>query len=148
MLMMSPAGYLHQKPPCQNKFRAIEMAMRLSKACDITGIVSIACAHHGCFAPNSVANLAHGEQQKNVDWAFLQALKTTNLDVRQGVMLIYDIACQYTIHLQNRIGHLLLDGLNINSAIGQFHVHGHKDICLFGYSTSFIPGPVLWRERF
>jgi len=116
------------------------MAMRLSKAWDITGIMSIACAHHGCFAPNSVANLARGEQQKNVDWAFLQALKTTNLDVRQRVMLIYDIACQYTIHLQDRIRHLLLDGLNINSAIGQFHVHGHKDICLFRYSTSFIPG--------
>ena len=55
------------------------------------------------------------------------------------VMLIYDIACQYTIQLQDRIRHLLPDGLNIDSDIGQFHVHGHKDICLFRYLTSFIP---------
>ncbi|KAF8799516.1 hypothetical protein BYT27DRAFT_7263821 [Phlegmacium glaucopus] len=95
------------KAPCENQFRAIEMSMLLSKACDITGIVAIACARHGCFAPNSVANLFRGEQQKNVDWAFLQALKTTTVHERQGVMIIYDIACQYIIHLQERIGHLL-----------------------------------------
>jgi hypothetical protein len=116
------------------------MSMMMSKACDVTGIAAIACARHGCFAPNSVANLFRGEQQKNVDWAFLQALKTTNIDIRQGAMLIYDIACQYIIHLHDRIGHLLPPGLDIDSAIGLFHVHGHKDICFFRYATSFIPG--------
>lgn len=114
--------------------------MLLSKACDLTGVVAIACARHGCFAPNSVANLFRGEQQKNVDWAFLQALKTTHVDVSQGAMIIYDIACQYIVHLQARIGHLLPEGLTIDSAIGLFHVHGHKDICFFRYATSFIPG--------
>jgi hypothetical protein len=129
-----------QKAPCENTFRAIEMAMLQSKACDVTGIVAIACARHGCFAPNSVANLFRGEQQKNVDWAFLQALKTTKVHDRQGAMLIYDIACQYMVHLRDRIGHLLPAGLDIDSAIGLFHVHGHKDICFFRYATSFIPG--------
>lgn len=132
-----------QKAPCENHFRAIEMAMLLSKACDLTGVVAIACARHGCFAPNSVANLFHGEQQKNVDWAFLQALKTTHVDPRQGAMIIYDIACQYIVHLQDRIGHLLPEGLTIDSAIGLFHVHGHKDICFFRYATSFIPGAAV-----
>jgi Kyakuja-Dileera-Zisupton transposase len=116
------------------------MGMLLSKACDITGIVAVACARHGCFAPNSVANLFRGEQQKNVDWSLLQALKTTNVDDRQGVMIIYDIACQYIIHLQDRIGHLLPAGLTIDAAIGLFHVHGHKDSCFFRFATSFIPG--------
>ena len=78
------------------------MAMLLSKACDVTGIVAIACARHGCFAPNSVANLFRGEQQKNVDWAFLQALKTTKVAERQGAMLIYDIACQGTMARSKR----------------------------------------------
>jgi len=117
--------------------------MLLSKACDLTGVVAIACARHGCFAPNSVANLFHGEQQKNVDWAFLQALNTTHVDPRQGAMIIYDIACQYIVHLQDRIGHLLPEGLIIDSAIGLFHVHGHKDICFFRYATSFIPGAAV-----
>lgn len=129
-----------QKAPCENTFKAIEMAMLQSKACNVTGIAAIACAWHGCFAPNSVANLFHGEQQKNVDWVFLQAIKTTKVQDRQGAMLIYDIACQYMVHLWDHIGHLLPAGLDIDSAIGLFHVHGHKDICFFRYATLFIPG--------
>jgi len=116
------------------------MAMLQSKACDVTGIVAIACARHGCFAPNSVANLYRGEQQKNVDWGLINAIKTTHIDPRQGVLLIYDIACQYIVHLRDRIGHLLPPDLDIDAAIGLFHVHGHKDSCFFRYATSFIPG--------
>ena len=111
-----------------------------SKACDVTGIVAIACAWHGCFAPNSISDLYRGEQQKNVDWALLQALKTTNIDSDQGAMLIYNIACQYYIHLQERIGHMLPVGLKLDCAIGLFHVHGHKEQCFFRYATTFIPG--------
>lgn len=114
--------------------------MLSSKACDVTGIIAVACARHGCFAPNSIADLFRGEQQKNVDWVLLQALKTTNIDAEQGAMLIYDIACQYFVHLKDRIGTLLPDGMTLDSAIGLFHVHGHKEECFFRYATSFIPG--------
>jgi hypothetical protein len=112
-----------------------------SKACDVTGVVAIACARHGCFALNSIADLFKGEGQKNVDWVLLQALARTNVDPEfQSVMLIYDIACQYFVHLQDRIGHLLPAGLTLDCAIGMFHVHGHKEECFFRYATSFIPG--------
>ena len=114
--------------------------MMRSKACDITGIVAVACARHGCFAPNSIVNLFRGEQQKNVDYSFLQALKTTNVDPEQNVMFIYDIACQYSIHLLDRIGDKLPPGLVVDRAIGMFHVHGHKEECFFRYAPSFIPG--------
>ena len=117
--------------------------MLLSKACNLIGIVVIAYARHGCFAPNSVANLFRGEQQKNIDWAFLQALKTTHVDPQQGIMLIYDIACQYMVHLKDRIRHLWLTGLTVDGAIGLFHVHGHKDVCFFRFATSFILGAVV-----
>ncbi|KAF8798363.1 hypothetical protein BYT27DRAFT_7264931 [Phlegmacium glaucopus] len=128
------------KAPCENQFRVIEQAMLFSKACDITGIVAVACARHGCFAPNSIVNLFRGEQQKNIDYSFLQTLKTTNVNPAQGTMLVYDIACQYFIHLQQRISHLLPAGLHIDRAIGLFHIHGHKDDCFFRYAPSFIPG--------
>lgn len=52
---------------------------------------------------------------------------------------MYDIACQYCVHLRERIGHLLPRALNIDRAIGLFHVHGHKDQCFFRYSPAFIP---------
>ena len=117
--------------------------MRFLKGCDINGIIAIACARHGCFAPNSVGNLPAGEQQKNVGWGFLRTLITTHVDVRQHVLLIYDIVCQYIIYLSIRIGHLLPPGLIINTAIGLFHVHGHKDQCFFRYATTFIPGAAI-----
>ena len=114
--------------------------MLTSKTCDLTGIVAIACAWHGCFAPNSIADLSKGEQQKNINWVLLQALKHTNVDPAQSAMLIYDIACQYFVHLKDRIEHLLLTGLTLDWAIGLFHVHSHKEECYFQYATSFIPG--------
>src|SRR5882757_8327530 len=111
-----------------------------SKVCDITGIVAIACARHGSFAPNSIVGLTRGEQQKHVDWALLEALRTTGVDADQGLTLYYDIMCQYWIYLRQRIGHLLPAGLDIDRAIGLFHVHGHKAECFYRFASSFIPG--------
>ena len=115
-------------------------ALLASSACDITGKVAFACARHGCYAPNSLVDLFKGEQQKNVDYAFLQALRTTHVAPEQGVTIIYDIACQYMVYLKDRIGHRLDPNLEIDGAIGLFHVHAHKDECLFRYATSYIPG--------
>ena len=114
--------------------------MLSSKSCDITGIVAVACARHGCFAPNSIVDLFRGEQQKNVDWSVLEAIRTTGIHKNQGVMLFYDIVCQYIVYLRERIGHLLPSDLEIDRAIGLFHVHGHKADCLYRFSPSFIPG--------
>ncbi|KAF9539540.1 hypothetical protein CPC08DRAFT_651156 [Agrocybe pediades] len=126
------------KAPCENTFRAIMNALLASKVCDVTGKVAVACARHGCYSPGALVDLYHGEQQKNVDFALLQAIK--NVDPDQGVMLIYDIACQYFVHLHEHIGHLLPEGLDIDRAIGLFHVHAHKEDCFFRFATSFIPG--------
>src|ERR1700723_3478035 len=126
-----------QKAPCENKFQAIVNAFLASKACDRTGLVAIACVRHGCYAPNALVDLFRGEQQKNVDFAFLQALMTTRVDPQQGVMLIYDIVCQYIVHLRERIGEHLPDDLVIDQAIGLFHVHGHKDECFFRYTIIY-----------
>lgn len=114
--------------------------MLFSKACDITGIVAIACARHGCFAPNSIVDLSRGEQQKNVDWALLEAIRSTGISSDQGIMFIYDIACQYSVHLRDRIGQLLPPNLEIDRAIGLFHVHAHKEECFYRFASSFIPG--------
>jgi len=137
----SPDLYLcFQKAPCENRFQAIANACLASKACDRTGVVAIACVQHGCYAPNALVDLFQGEQQKGVDFAFLQALKTTRVDPQQGVMLIYDIVCQYIIYILDCIGTHLPAGLSIDQAIGLLHVHSHKDECFFRYATSFIPG--------
>jgi len=122
-------------------------ALLASKACDVTGKVAIACAQHGCYAPGALVDLYHGEQQKNIDFAFLEVLKSTKVHPDQGVLCIYDIACQYFIHLKERISDKLPNGMEIDRAIGLFHVHAHKDECFFCYATSFIPGTgIVTRE--
>ncbi|KAF9045096.1 hypothetical protein BJ165DRAFT_1346802 [Panaeolus papilionaceus] len=130
--------------PCDNTFRAIESAMLASKVCDITGVVAVACARHGFYAPNALTDLVRGEQQKNVDYAFVKALALSNVHQKQKVTIMYDIACQYFIHLRTRIDPMLakhqLEGLSIDRAIGLFHVHAHNDKCYFQYSPTFIPG--------
>lgn len=115
-------------------------ALLASKACDLTGIVVFVCARHGCFVPNALVDLFKGEQQKNVDFALLKALETLHVDPDQGIMVLYDIVCQWIIHLLHRIGHLLPPNLEIDRAIDLFHVHAHKDQCFFRYATTFIPG--------
>jgi len=115
-------------------------ALLASKACDITGIVALACARHGCYAPNSLVDLFLGEGQKNMDFAVLRAILLTVVDPDQGLLLIYDIACQYIVHFLERIGRLLPEGLQVDAAIGLFHVHAHKDDCFFRFASTFIPG--------
>jgi len=80
-----------------------------------------------------------------VDFAFLQSISTIGLaqNAEQGLLIIYDIACQYWVNLRKRIGSDLPSGLVIDQAIGMFHVHGHKDECFFRYAPSFIPGSAI-----
>jgi len=54
--------------------------------------------------------------------------------------------CQYWKRLSDRIDkneHLNLPQIQLEKAIGLFHVHGHKQACLFRYATSFIPGAAM-----
>lgn len=80
----------------------------------------------------------------NMDYSFSEALKTTNIGSIETVALIYDIMCEYGVHLDDRFydhtGLTLPQGIAIVKAIGLFHVHGHKDDCLPRYATTYIPG--------
>ena len=93
--------------------------------------------------PNIMVDLFKGEQQKNVDFAFLTVLKILQIDPDQGMLFIYDIVCQYIIHLKECIRHLLPASLVIDQAIDSFHVHAHKDECFFRFVTAFIPGAAI-----
>jgi len=129
-----------QKAPCENTFRAITNALQASKLCDVTGVFSVACGRHGCYAPQSLVDLFKGEQQKNADFSFLKGLKYTRVEYDQTVVFIYDIICQYIVYIRQRIGHLLDPRLIIDAAIGLFHVHAHREQCFFQFAPTFIPG--------
>ena len=116
-----------KKAPCKNTFRAITNAVLALKACDISRVMAIACAQHGCYMPNSIVNLFKSKQQKNVDFVILKAIESTRVDPDQGILFMYNIVCQYIIYLHERIGCDLPPGLKIDHAIGLFHVYAHKE---------------------
>lgn len=79
-----------------------------------------------------------------MDWSLCEALATTNVFPIKQVLHIYDINCQYHLHLRDRIhnnGMLSMpDGVEMTHAIGQFHIHGHKEDCLYRWATNYVPG--------
>jgi hypothetical protein len=135
-----------QTDPEESHFRAIGEANSSTKLKDVNGIVVHACARHGAYCPGSLVDLPLGERQACTDWSLCEACKTTRIARMAKLMLIYDIMCQYWIRLADRIGdspYLTLPQIQLEKAIGLFHVHGHKQACLFRYATTFIPGAAM-----
>jgi hypothetical protein len=80
----------------------------------------------------------------NMDWSLCEALATTHIGENQHVLHVYDVQCQYCKYLEERILRndmlRLPDNIHLLHAIGQFHVHGHKDECLYRWATNYVPG--------
>ena len=79
-----------------------------------------------------------------MDWSLCEALATTNIGRIKLLLHIYDINCQYCLHLLERISRNRMlsipDHIQLIHAIGLFHVHGHKDECLYRWATNYVPG--------
>ncbi|KAJ3507665.1 hypothetical protein NMY22_g16859 [Coprinellus aureogranulatus] len=105
------------EPSSCAKLRAVSERNVFKKGYDVTGVVAIACARHGCFAPGGIVDLQKGERQLNVDYALVEALRLTKATETPG---------------ENQEGpYLSLDrSFPLDFVIGLFHVHGHKDECL------------------
>ena len=134
---------LLQKPSC-HRHRVQLNGETPHNSADCSGIGGHSCAQHGCFAPGSLVNFQKGERQMNMDWSLCEALATTNVGEISQVLHIYDINCQYQKHLHDCIqGNPLLsipEHIKLIHAIGLFHVHGHKEECLYRWATSYVPG--------
>ncbi|KAH9941379.1 hypothetical protein B0H21DRAFT_780214 [Amylocystis lapponica] len=74
-------------------------------------------------------------------------LKSSCNNHKARVILLYDINCQYRVHLRQRFTESpylhMPCRLEIVQGIGLFHVHGHQDTCFMRYSPTFIPGAGL-----
>jgi hypothetical protein len=78
-----------------------------------------------------------------MDYSLCKAL-SYNMDDIPVALVMYDIMCQYGVHLKERVARSpqlsLNDSLELRTGIGLFHIHGHQDSCLPRYSPSYIPG--------
>ncbi|KAF5341217.1 hypothetical protein D9611_005928 [Ephemerocybe angulata] len=135
--------------PLCSKHRAITDKNKAKKGYDSTGLVAVACARHGCFAPGAVVDMQKGERQLNVDYALCQALKLTNAKALPKSILAYDINCQYCINFRARVARspklrsAVPKDLVLDFLIGLFHVHGHKEECLHRFAPTYYPGAAI-----
>ncbi|EAU86504.2 hypothetical protein CC1G_10226 [Coprinopsis cinerea okayama7 len=140
---LATAKETSEAPTC-HEHRAIADKSKVRKGLDATGIGAIACMRHGAFAPGSVVDFQKGERQVNMDYALSEALKLSNMEDIRRVIFAYDINCQYSKKLFERLHtgeYLELDeSLVFIFGIGLFHVHGHQEACLPRYSLTFIRG--------
>ena len=78
-----------------------------------------------------------------MDYSLCKAL-SYNMESMPLALVMYDIMCQYGIHLMERVekspGLFIPDSLELRTGIGLFHIHGHQDSCLPWFSPSYIPG--------
>lgn len=97
----------------------------------------VAFPHHRGILSSTLAF-----SQMNMDYSFCQAVNLTAKDI-PTILLLYDIACQYTIHLRDRVNRSpfisLPQSLNIVAGVGVWHVHGHVKECFARYYPGFIP---------
>ncbi|KDQ52095.1 hypothetical protein JAAARDRAFT_139298, partial [Jaapia argillacea MUCL 33604] len=133
-----------QKATCHDH-KAQSQSNTQVKHLAVTGIVAVACACHSAFCLGSCANLQKGERQINMDYILCQALKLTKIPSVTPTMVLYDIICQYGMHVfthfLEHIQFLDLDSpLDITMGIGLFHVHGHQDSCGPRFSPNYIVG--------
>lgn len=99
---------------------------------------------NGAWFPHSfaVSSLSEHNRQRNMDYVLNWILAFLNGIT--NVIVLYDIMCQYFVHLYDRFQkspHLHMPpGLKITRGIGQFHVHGHIPKCFPRFSCNFISG--------
>ena len=79
----------------------------------------------------------------NIDYSICHAL-SHNTDGLSEALICYDVACQWSIHFEERVKdsvHLHLpDGLCLIPAVGKFHLAAHRDDCFVQFSLNFVPG--------
>jgi hypothetical protein len=132
------------KPLTCHRYRAQLNSEVAHNSTDCSGIGGHSCARHGCFAPGALVNFQKGERQMNMDWSLCEALATTNIGRIGHVLHIYDINCEYWKKLLERITNnemlSIEEHITIFHAIGLFHIHGHKNDCLYRWATNYVPG--------
>ncbi|KAH9848497.1 hypothetical protein C2E23DRAFT_739298 [Lenzites betulinus] len=108
-----------------------------------TGVGAIICARHEFMLANGLADILKGERYIYMDYIFVCALRYF---LRLGKLVTYDIACQWSKHLVERIArfpsHLqipLPEG-SIKYGIPKLHFHSHTSVDHSRFSLNYIPG--------
>ncbi|EIN04406.1 hypothetical protein PUNSTDRAFT_76368 [Punctularia strigosozonata HHB-11173 SS5] len=104
----------------------------------VSGVVAAKCGRHALILPNGVADLKKGERYVSTDWVFWSSLLAIGMTL---VVLSYDIACKWSLHLKDRVKPFSSTFGNVVNATIRFFIpslhiiaHGPKCRCTFSFS--------------
>ncbi|KAG9225760.1 hypothetical protein CCMSSC00406_0007770 [Pleurotus cornucopiae] len=107
-----------------------------------TGVGMCICARHELIRPLGVGDLQKGERYCNMDFIVLSAVVGLTLST---LMIIYDIACQWSSNFATRMKELpsslhITSNVHIEYAIPKCHLHAHQVACQTPNSLNLKPG--------
>ncbi|KAJ3751874.1 hypothetical protein EV360DRAFT_75833 [Lentinula raphanica] len=117
---------------------------KFSRGYATTGVGLAVCARHELVQKNGVVDLQKGEQYCNMDYAFGSILR--GIDSRITIIQSYDIACQWSKNLYQRMKDLpsqvsaSLSQCEIYFAIPKLHIYGHNLSCQLLFSLNWLWG--------
>ncbi|KAJ3964320.1 hypothetical protein EV361DRAFT_70089 [Lentinula raphanica] len=117
---------------------------KFSRGYATTGVGLAVCARHELVQKNGVVDLQKGERYCNMDYAFGSILR--GIDSRITIVQSYDIACQWSKNLYERMKNLpsqvsaSLSQRQIYFAIPKLHIHGHNLSCQLSFSLNWLWG--------
>ncbi|VDC05642.1 unnamed protein product [Peniophora sp. CBMAI 1063] len=136
-----------------SRFGALVLAnMRGGRGMRTTGIAGCFCARHEFVQPLGLATLTKGERYSTMDWVFCGALSFLRC---AEVTVCYDIACQWSKNLSERIRRMQPSWLvfpgaaqfiklhvdrAITYAVPKFHLYAHKVFCQLRYALGLMLG--------
>ncbi|EKM53869.1 uncharacterized protein PHACADRAFT_29178 [Phanerochaete carnosa HHB-10118-sp] len=125
--------------------QALSQADRcFSKGLATTGVGMALDGRHGFILPTGVGDLQKGERYCNMDYIIASVL--SHYKDFPPLLLSYDIACQWSVHLHERLGQLpahmkidLPEG-DLHYAIPKYHFNAHKVQGHTQYSLNYMRG--------
>ncbi len=128
---------------CGSNLKAIDHANARSDGYAVTGVGAVVCARHTLLRKHGVCNLQKGERYVNMDYILASTLVSVPLS---HLLIIYDIACQWSKKMRTRFLELRsaididLSGVKVTTAIPKGHIKAHGKACQSVFSLNYLPG--------
>ncbi|KAJ7059133.1 hypothetical protein C8F01DRAFT_1370735 [Mycena amicta] len=117
---------------------AVDKPDREARGTASSGIGAVDCARHNMKRPLSVGDLQLGERYINMDFMFFRSINGSDLIC---FFVSYDIACQWNVHLWDRMSKYDNEILSINEnnkyfvfLVPKFHLPAHIEECNIRFS--------------
>ena len=128
---------------CGSRLRAIDHANANNVGYKASGVGAVVCARHTLVRRSGVTDLQRGERFLNMDYILFQTISKVKIS---QLMIIYDIACQWSKRLFQRAAgfpgatDLALHPSTTVFAIPKGHIKAHGKTCQTKFSLNFLPG--------